>query len=64
MRRSARHRTGRRGALRVRGLKCALAELPERPRLVLESISVEDVTAHEAATHLQVSLRTVENDPG
>lgn len=42
--------------------KCALAELPDRPRRVLQGISIEGATAHEVAARLQVSLRTVEND--
>ncbi|KIU44863.1 MULTISPECIES: RNA polymerase sigma factor [Bradyrhizobium] len=46
----------------IAALKRALAELPERPRRVLEGISIEGRTAHDVADHLRVSLRTVEND--
>ncbi|WP_076866190.1 RNA polymerase sigma factor [Bradyrhizobium mercantei] len=46
----------------IAAFKCALAELPERPRQVLQGMSIEGVTAQEVAARLKVSLRTVEND--
>lgn len=46
----------------IAAFKCALAELPDRPRRVLEGISIEGATAQDVAARLQVSLRTVEND--
>ena len=46
----------------IAAFKCALAELPNRPRRVLQGISIEGATAHEVAARLQISLRTVEND--
>ncbi|MHC2464873.1 RNA polymerase sigma factor [Bradyrhizobium embrapense] len=46
----------------IAAFKYALAGLPDRPRQVLEGISIEGVTPQEVAARLQISLRTVEND--
>jgi RNA polymerase sigma-70 factor (ECF subfamily) len=46
----------------IEAFKRALAGLPERPREVLRSISMEGKSAHEVAERLQVSVRTVESD--
>jgi RNA polymerase sigma-70 factor (ECF subfamily) len=46
----------------IEAFKRALAELPERPREVLRSISIEGKPPHEVAARLQVSVRTVEGD--
>jgi RNA polymerase sigma-70 factor, ECF subfamily len=46
----------------IDAFKRALAELPPRPREVLHSIAIEGQTAHEVASRLQVSIRTVESD--
>jgi RNA polymerase sigma-70 factor, ECF subfamily len=46
----------------IAAFKSALAELPERPRRVLQDISIEGATAQEVADRLQIGLRTVEND--
>ena len=46
----------------IEAFKRALAGLPERPREVLRSISIEGKSAHEVAERLQVSVRTVESD--
>ena len=39
-----------------------IGRLPERPREVLRSISIEGKPSHEVAERLQVSIRTVESD--
>jgi RNA polymerase sigma-70 factor (ECF subfamily) len=46
----------------IEAFKRALAELPQRPREVLCSISIEGQPPHEVAARLQVSVRTVESD--
>ena len=46
----------------IEAFKRALADLPERPREVLRSISIEGLPAQEVAERLQVSVRTVESD--
>jgi RNA polymerase sigma-70 factor, ECF subfamily len=46
----------------IEAFKRALAELPVRPREVLRSISIDGKSRDEVAAHLQVSVRTVEND--
>ncbi len=46
----------------IEALKRALAQLPERPRRVLCSMSMEGKSAREVAADLQVSIRTVESD--
>jgi RNA polymerase sigma-70 factor (ECF subfamily) len=46
----------------IEALKRALAKLPERPRYVLRSISIEGRSPSEVAARLKVSIRTVESD--
>jgi RNA polymerase sigma-70 factor, ECF subfamily len=46
----------------IEAFKRALAELPDRPREVLRSISIDGKPPHEVAACLQVSVRTVETD--
>jgi RNA polymerase sigma-70 factor, ECF subfamily len=46
----------------IEAFKRALASLSARPREVLHSITVEDLSAHEVADRLGVSVRTVESD--
>jgi RNA polymerase sigma-70 factor (ECF subfamily) len=46
----------------IEAFKRALAKLPERPRDVLRSISIEGRSPSEVAARLKVSLRTVESD--
>ncbi|WFU22140.1 sigma-70 family RNA polymerase sigma factor [Bradyrhizobium sp. CB1717] len=46
----------------IEAFKRALAELPPRPREVLQSISIEGQPAHQVAARLKVSIRTVESD--
>lgn len=46
----------------IAAFKRALAELPERPREVFHSISIEGNSAHDVAARLKISLRTVESD--
>ncbi len=50
------------GRLEIEAFKRALAELPARPREVIQSILVEGKSPHEVAIRLGVSLRTVESD--
>lgn len=46
----------------IEAFKRALAELPSRPRDVLQSISIDGRSPHEVAVRLGVSVRTVESD--
>jgi RNA polymerase sigma-70 factor (ECF subfamily) len=48
--------------LEIEAFKLALAQLPERAREVLRSISIDGNPPHEVATRLNVSVRTVESD--